>query len=374
MPRTIITHKNKVPFYTDGYILSRNIAEIPVGLTYGRFVQARRAGTNLRAIWSNDGIGWNLASTPNSLNYYSSDFSPEQGLYVLSSFDANAANIISSTNGVTWTSRSKPTSGGLAGVKWCPGFGTAGRWIINGIANIFTSTDAITWTVAYTYSTNYRSFCAGPEYAVTPAGTYWIAGLGIPAGNGKIKVVHSTNGTTFTESDVTTESIYYADDSRNIRYNPITNLYLLTSGYPTTAMRFHISSTVSSGWDFYTQSVGLPSGAQRLGLAGSTQSTARYVQSAYSGNNSTQAIAYSSLGTAGSWTASTLPSVQYLYGMGYAKEIQLFYQSSSNTNGSGYSSPDGITWTTRTDATECTTVTWGAGVRTNGYKQGAGIA
>jgi hypothetical protein len=338
------------------------------GLTYGRFAGVRRAGTLQRAQWSNDGITWNIATTPNSLNYFSIDFSPEQGLWVALSADISSSNIMTSTNSVTWTSRSKPDTTSMFGVAWCKQFN---KWIANGSTKIFTSSDGITWDIGFTFSdaSNFSSGTWEPLYAETPGGTYWACGVVSTSATQRVmKLCYTTNGSSFTESNVSSETIWQAADAKSINYSPSLNRYVIFN--QTTANRILTSTDLTSGWSWYTQSVA-PAGALRIGAAWGDN---LFVSPMFSGANTTTPTQYSSLGTNGSWTASTFPNGAYsFYDVEYAPEIDTWFTSRTNA-ANGFSSTNGITWTQRTvSGNDMTHVSWGPGVRTTGYKQGSGI-
>jgi hypothetical protein len=335
------------------------------GLTYGRFVAVRRVtGTNQRAAWSNDGITWNIATTPNSYNFYSVDFSPEQGLYCAVSESAFNDNIMTSTNSVTWTARSKPDNSIISGIKWCPSFN---KWICNSRPKIFVSDDAITWTIAHTFSANFNSYSYNNIYNETD-GPIWACVVASTSATLRVlKLCYTTDGSTFTEINTTDEEIWPISDGKSIIYSTELDRYVIfNQGTPN---RILTSTDITSGWSWYTQSVA-PAGALRIG---GDAGEGLFV-SPMNGSTTTTPIQYSSLGTNGSWTASTLPSAAYnFYDAEYADEIDTWFITRTNA-ANGYSSTDGITWTSRTmPGNEFTNVTWGPGVRTTGYKEGSGI-
>lgn len=336
------------------------------GLTYGRFAAVRRTtGVNQRAMWSNDGITWNIATTPNSLNFYCIDFSPEQGLWAATAESVSSTNIMTSTNSVTWTQRSKPDTTAISGIVWCSAFG---RWIANGSSNIYTSTDGTTWTLSYTMSTGLASFCYEPSYAVVNGVPIYALPVMRSSGTGTMSILTSTDGTTFTNTQISSETIWQASDGKAIVWSSEIGRYIITN--QGSVNRTLTSTSATQGWTSYTQSTS-PANAIPFGPAAGNK---LFVRTSFSGGNTTTPINYSSLGTNGTWTASTLPNAAYgFYDTEWAPEIGLFFIVRSNA-ANGFSSTNGITWTQRTvSGTEFTHVSWGPGVRTNGYKQGAGI-
>ena len=341
-------------------------AEAVAGLTYGRFVGVRLTGTNQRACWSNDGITWNVATTPNSNNYLGVDFSPELGLYVAVCENTATNNIISSTNGVTWTARSKPDNVQISGVKWCPQWS---KFYASGLSKLYQSSDGINWSIAYTYSTGKQSVCFNPVYAET--GTQSIFATTLYTGtspNFLVWTCYTTNGSTFTEHQVSTITGAYG---RTIAYSKANNRFLITEQALIPGTIFE-SQNIGSGWTNYTQA---PPVTSSSGAALDwSESEGLFVRAYLTVPNSTTTpIVRSATGLSGSWTASTLPSAQYsIFNLRYAPEIDTWVAPQINT-ATGYSSTDGITWTSRTMIIDTRNVCWGAGIRTNGYKQGAGI-
>lgn len=364
----------------------------PTGLTYGRWVQGRQAsGTGQNSVgWSNDGISWTQSITPNSRDYYSGDFSFQQGLYVFVSAQSNTDNIISSTNGVTWTARSKPNSQPLINVKWCKDFGTAGLWIASGGVNVFTSPNGLSWSTVYTYSTAFGATRYTPnftnEYTYINGQWTWVSLIGFNNSIGTlpgitVSLISSTNGTTFTERGIITGDRL----PRNIRYNPTLNRWLMVNQLAPTRLET-ISGSPTGSWTHYTITapsstrigLGVGSGYKKSDGTLYTQisaTSAQWVAPSF-GNLSADGPQWSMTGSTGSeWGTSSVPSQQYnFYGAEYAPEIDQWYLvSASTTLTNGFSSPDGIIWTMRTDFTRGLSLAWGPGVRTTGFNQGAGI-
>lgn len=335
------------------------------GLTYGRFVGARNTGTNQRVAWSNDGINWNVATTPNSNAYFGNDFSPDLGLYVCAAETAATNNIISSTNGVTWTARSKSDTTALYGVTWCPAFS---KFYAVGLTKLFQSTDGTNWSIAYTYSTGKQSVCVNPIFADT--GTQSIFATTMYSGTSPNFVVwtcYTTDGSTFTEHQVSAVTGAYG---RSLAYSKANNRFLITEqGIVSTIFQ---SNNIGSGWTNYTQTVPNATGGPYAVAIEWSDNDALFVRG-YGVQTTTNPIVYSSSGASGSWTASTLPSAGYsFWDIKYAPEIDLWC-APQIASGTGYTSVDGISWTSRTITQDIRSLAWGPGVRTNGYKQGAGI-
>lgn len=367
-------------------------SETPVipGLTavnYGRWVVTRRTtGVNQRAAWSNDGITWNLATTPNSLNYYFSSFSPELGLYVAGA-DAQTNTYMTSTNGVTWTSRSRPATGSCGPIEWCYGwnkFLAIQRCETPTTSfNIIESYDGINWTQIFTQS-GYATVAEGAawiwdaEFALTPNGYEYLCSYRISPGFTFSIAIYSNDGSTFT-----TYSMPLINSHTGFLYNTTLNLWMAwaAEGPTTTTAQILISSTASSSssWTRYTNQRA-PTGALVFGVAtsndgqnGNTYSPPRTVITNLSGASTTTPIRYSDTLQSGSWTNSTLPSAAYgFYDCAYSRALNQWLAVRTQTN--FYTSQNGSTWTLRTyPGNEFVSGIFGEGVRTTGYRAGAGI-
>lgn len=351
-------------------------APAPTGLTYGRWVGGRNAsGTLNRAAWSNDGIsGWTLATTPLTANYNSVAFSPDLGLFVAVSDSSVTNNIMSSTNGVTWTARSKATTTALQGVEWC-------SWLqkfaaCSAIGTVFESTDGASWTCVFTASTGGATGAVNVStyrpFAGETADAGFIYGIIAWTGNAapyNVYFLYSSDLKTFTYSN----NIFSGQGTlgRSIAYSKALDRYIVANqGNPD---RISFGSTESSGWGWYFQSNsggGVPAGNLRLA---NNFANGLFHFGNYSGANYTIPIAYSSTGLTGSWTYSTLASSAYTINtIAYSAELGIWI--ATNNNGTNcLSSTNGTTWTSRTAQATIRGQVFGPGIRTTGYKQGAGI-
>lgn len=342
-------------------------------LTYGRWVGIRNSGTLQRAAWSNDGITWATASTPNSYSYQSVDFSPELGLYVAVASDAQTNNIMSSTNGVAWTARTKPTNSALFAVKWCAAWN---KFLATSTANIFSSSDGINWATAFTHSGGAAFAGAGKStFADTPTG--WVfATFTRPAPvNAPSQICYSTDGTTFATYSVAQSGLSFRYATQ-IAYLKSQNRFVGIAPADDTNQIIQTTGSITSGWTNYTENN--VSGGTRYGISvgGSATNSAfdRFLISNSYGQTTTAATKWSSLGASGSWTASTHPSaIHYPYAVEYAPSINQWVVCKVDA-GTVYTSVDGgLTFTSRTAFSNILNFSWGPGVRTTGYKQGSGI-
>jgi hypothetical protein len=344
---------------------------VAAGLTYGRFATIKRAGTNQRAGFSNDGITWTAATTPNSLTYTGIDFSPDLGLYVAVAVDTSTSNIMTSTNSVTWTSRTKPTNVALWGVRWIPSFGC---FLANSYINIFKSTNGTTWTTAYTFSnTTYQSRAYRPGVGKTNGVDTYVCPAFVTSGNGTFSMIYTTDGTTFGQF-IGTSSGWAAGNPSETDYSPIGDNWISSpdGGSPIiNNARFLTSTAATSSWGFYTQSA--PSAnTTKPGITwGKDKWIAPYFVNS---GTTTTPVRYSTNGVINSWTNSTFAAALYQFAnVAYSRELDLYAISRQDGSTTTYTSTDGITWTSRTGLANMCMSVFGPGVRTTGYKQGAGI-
>ena len=326
------------------------------GLTYGRWVGTRQAGTNQRAVWSDDGITWNIATTPNSYIYQGVDFSPELGLYVAVASDAQTNNIMTSTNSVTWTARSKANTAPLISITWCSAWN---QFIAVGgnPMEFFISSDGISWTASSFNIPNQNIFFNHKgNFVETPSGYIWAVATSDPSTN-NCRIVYSTDGVNFASASVANMAV-----PRNMRYNPTDDRWIIVNSSNT---NIAISSTISTGWTTYAEAL---AGGSRFGLETSDD---LYVITNTYNTTTTAATKYSSTGLSGTWTASTFPSTNHQpVSISYSPTLNQWVTQNWPTT-TFYTSNDAITWTARTGSLNTVIFTFGDGVRTTAYKQGA---
>jgi hypothetical protein len=167
-----------------------------------RFVAVRFAGgasAVQRVMWSSDGISWQYATTvPAFLSWtsvaYGGTASP---LFVaVNENGAVGTCVMTSPDGVTWTSRTVPTALLWNSVTWGAGPNLFVAVARNGATttNIITSPDGITWTSRTSPAANsWRSVTFGAN--IITGTSYYIAVSSTAATANKI--MYSTNGTTW---------------------------------------------------------------------------------------------------------------------------------------------------------------------------------
>lgn len=347
--------------------------------TYGRWVVVRdsNATANLRAGWSDDGITWNTATT-NSYSYRGVDFNPTSGLYVAVASDAVADNIMSSTNGVTWTQRSKPNTKGLQNVRWCSQWNV---WLACGVTNVFSSPDGLTWSVVGTHSGT--QVVAGGSDAVfdntSVDGWLWASVVNVNA-TPDSQLVYTTDGVNFATYSWLQNGLTsgYQLQLNTLSYNPASNTFLATSPYNPGGGLYPrnliATGSITGSWSSY-QDGNTAANVYTSNTGGSaTNSTVnRFVRSNAWGTTTTP-FRYSSTGQSGGWTNSTMASsLYYPYFTEWAPSINQWLISKYDSNTFYTSIDGGVTWTLRTALARSTNAAWGPGIRTTGWKQGAGI-
>lgn len=351
-------------FSAVGMWQDEEVTFVPTGLTYGRVVAGRGSGTGTRAAWSNDGISWNTATTPNSRGYTVGAFSEDLGLYVLGTDTAATDNIISSTNGVTWTLRSKPNANSIGAIEWCPAFG---RFIAVGNTNVYTSTNGTTWIVAFTHSGT-GTHALKATYAETPSGNFFVGSISKSStlSLAYTELIYTSNGTQFATYSFLQNGITHRV-ATDVIYNKGLNRFISTSRQEPGG-QIVTSTSITQSWVTYSE----PTFGGGARLQSGDNETDTFVIT--NGQGSTTAgLKYSTTGLGGSWASASMPAGnKYSFDVIYCKEINTWITSNYDDT-TAYTSTDGITWTSRTGIVNMFHFAWGPGVRTTGYKQGAGI-
>lgn len=138
---------------------------------------------------STDGITWTPQTAPASLDWRTSAWSPELGIFVAVAFDSVANNIGTSPDGINWTSQTKSLTTGLRSVIWVSELSLFVVVGINATSLSFSSPDGINWTSHALPSTNQF------------IGIAWSPQLQLMVSvstNGTNRVISSSDGKTWT--------------------------------------------------------------------------------------------------------------------------------------------------------------------------------
>jgi hypothetical protein len=366
-------------------------------LDYGRFVVTKIVPTsNPAPMWSNDGINWNIATIAPTTLYRSCEFSPELGLYVLGSNTTTTPSIITSTNGVTWTTRT--VSEAVINITWCS---TWNKFIAIGRTQLHLSTDGVNWNATFSHglttSLTLISYRGGQFITYSQMGTS-SSGNSIYFGSagantsvlGSQWVFYSEDGLNFKTYSI--NSMSKAITVGHTRYESKDVFFGQESSNSATQIGVtgSINATGSATWNRLT----ITSGTTRNIAASSINSdleTAPVVLARDSGTTAfTTPLAYKDFlnpnQTVNGFTNITLPSAAYrfrdvIYCRALQKWVAIQLLPTSSVN--AYWTCDSVgptasptTWTVRsfpTNGQNAEIIKFGEGVRTTGYRVGSSI-
>ena len=98
----------------------RNVAWAP---ELKLFVAIAYSGTDNRVMTSPDGINWTTRTTPVDNSWNSITWSPELGLLVAVASSGTGNRVMTSPDGITWSSRTSPIDNDWTSVSWSPKLG-----------------------------------------------------------------------------------------------------------------------------------------------------------------------------------------------------------------------------------------------------------
>jgi hypothetical protein len=180
----------------------------------GRFVAVAGGGTTPRAMYSSTGTAWfNTLVTGVSVRTWSSVcWSPELDIYVAVAEDGNINRVMTSSDGIDWTSRTAAASNTWTSVCWSPELSLFVAVAKSGVGNrVMTSSDGITWVSRTSAVDNlWNSVCWSPELGLFAAvGNATTVGL-------DDRIMTSSDGITWTirgsVSDVEWTNVVWAPE------------------------------------------------------------------------------------------------------------------------------------------------------------------
>jgi hypothetical protein len=137
----------------------------------GLFASVSRIGIGNRVMTSPDGITWTTRTSAADLTWTSVCWAPEIPLFVAVAASGTGNRVMTSPDGITWTSRTSAADNAWQSVCWAPQLG-----IFVAVANtgtgdrVMTSPDGITWTLRTPATdNNWISVCWAAELGIFAA-------------------------------------------------------------------------------------------------------------------------------------------------------------------------------------------------------------
>lgn len=248
-------------------------------------------------------------------------------------------HIMTSPDGVTWTIRNSITTydGAYRDVTWAPEIGVLAAVGLNNdlfsstpglTAQIITSTDALTWTRRNAPATSNWWSCV--EWSAD-LGRFVSLSIGTDTfGSGTSeRVMYSSDGTTWTAAEAP------AISWRDLAWSPSLGLFV--------AVANSLTDRAMSSPDGITWTQRTPSADNNWAAVCWSPTVARFVAVASSG---TDRVMYSDNGT--TWTAASAAEANGWIDVIWCSGLDLFVACATSGTSRIMTSPDGITWTGRT--------------------------
>lgn len=342
-------------------------------------------GQGATSMTSSDGINW-ISRTNVNASHSSVCWSPQLGLFISVNTSGTTSRVSSSTDGVVWTARTTTTNVNWSSVVWSPQlslFCAVGPIspVTTGINNIMTSVNGITWSTRAPYTSGFENissiewspqlamFCAVSAVTSAPytslgslvysqvinrtinigsngSSDVFINGRNLTIGQGTVNMnlgpnssninVGQTSGKTTIDGKVVFNDSSSQIDTYNTNLSfttlPTVQINALTSLIPRTLL--------TNTWNDVAWS-------PKLNL---------FV--AVSLNGATSRVATSSDGII--WSTVTSPVNSAWNSIIWVKELEIFCAvGSTGTNNNIMTSSDGTTWTTRAGSTgSWNSITW----------------
>lgn len=268
-------------------------------------------------------FGWQNEAAASATSWSSVVWSPELGLFCAVSLAAGTSNIMTSPDGVTWTTRTGPTLQPYQSVCWSSYLGlfcavpSAG-----GATTIATSPDGITWTG----QTNPGTTLAWTRVVWADSLKLFVA---VSATSSTSGVMHSSDGVNWTQLSGTLPT---SQSWRALAWSPDLGMFVALGLGPVFMYSKDGTNWLSSS---QTQAIGLDlawSSAQGIFVASTNGVTVNY---SYDG----LIWANKALGTSGGAAPGTISIC-------WSSSLGLFVTSGTPVSGNNSSaSPDGLNWT-----------------------------
>ncbi len=127
------------------------------------FCAVSRTGTGNRVMTSPDGINWTSRVSAADNLWTSVCWSPELRLFCAVSDTGTGNRVMTSPDGITWTSRTSAADNTWQSVCWSPELRLFCAVSFGGANRVMTSPDGITWTIRTSTGSNWISVCWSPE-------------------------------------------------------------------------------------------------------------------------------------------------------------------------------------------------------------------
>jgi hypothetical protein len=331
---TVIAGTTQTTSTSTGTLTIAGGVGIGKNLSVGYSIDAYTDNNLMRNTFSNKTLGTRAVSTwttrtTNSNAWFPVCWSAELGIFCSISVSGSGNRVMTSPDGVIWTTRVSAADYAWWGVCWSPELGLF--CAVSQTANtsgVMTSPDGITWTTRTTVANQWNDVCWSPELGIFCA----VATSGTTN-----RVMTSPDGITWT-----TQNSVYDIGWRKICWSAELSLFCVVSDTATGANRV-LTSPDGINWTTRASAAGLHwrglCWAAELGL---------FCASAYT--LSVNSIMTSLDGI--TWTLRTTPNTFGLHDVCWSPDLGLFcaVSNTASTANRVLTSPDGIIWTTRASA------------------------
>lgn len=314
----------------------------------GMFVATAGTGSGNRVMTSPDGVTWTSHRAAVDIAWVSVIWSPEKNFFVAVSSNTQGANIMTSPDGTNWTLQTD-TAGTVnqeqwVSTAWSPSLGlfAAVSYSSTGGHSVMTSPDGVNWTVRNPGAKNY--FWSSITWGQTSSSTGLFVAVASSDTGANNRVMTSPDGINWTFHDAATTNQW-----TSVVYSPDLNLFVAVSsnGSANRAMSstdgstWTIQTTPNNSWNFVVWS-------HELGLFVAVGSTGNGADVMTSSNGTT-------------WTAGTGIPTNSWTSVTWSPSLDLFVAVANSGSGNRVmTSPDAITWTSRTSYADnaWNSVTW----------------